>query len=177
MWVKDAYERREAAIYWNSGPYKGPKSVGIRYAHTKHLNQTTKSCFKILSLRMANLNKSIECTWYVNTPWCDVLINKVFSTFPTTLARNTTSNEVLPPGGIICKKKKDKNTKLAKAMCYRYTKPQNINPKVNYSRFCKSSWLTRQKPLARADWSWFMQVSGTGGMGLIYNRLECEHTR
>ena len=26
----------------------------------------------------------------------------MFSTFPTTRARNTTSKEVLPPGGIIC---------------------------------------------------------------------------
>lgn len=42
-------------------------------------------------------------TWYVNTPWCDVLINKVFSTLPTTRARKTTSKDVFPPGGIICR--------------------------------------------------------------------------
>jgi hypothetical protein len=35
-----------------------------------------------------------------------VLINKVFSTFPTTLARKTTSNDVFPPGSIFWKKKK-----------------------------------------------------------------------
>lgn len=52
-------------------------------------------------------------TWYVNTPWCDVLINKVFSTFPTTRARNTTSNDVFPPGGIICWKNGWRKKKMA----------------------------------------------------------------
>lgn len=39
MRVEDVYEGREAAIYWYSGPYKGPESVRIRDAHTKHLKQ------------------------------------------------------------------------------------------------------------------------------------------
>lgn len=52
---------------------------------------------------LGSVKTVLDCTWYVNTPWCDVLINKVFSTFPTTRARNTTSNDVFPPGGITCK--------------------------------------------------------------------------
>lgn len=40
-----------------------------------------------------------------------MLINKVFSTFPTTLARKTTSKDVLPPGRIFWRKKKDKQSK------------------------------------------------------------------
>lgn len=82
---------------------------GLGYRPQKPAGQRWKSKISKIS---PNTNHSIHkryiwifilaFTWYVNTPWCDVLINKVFSTFPTTRARNTTSNDVFPPGGIIC---------------------------------------------------------------------------
>lgn len=58
-------------------------------------------------LEEGKASKALQRTWYVKTPWWDVLINNVFSTFPTTRARKTTSNEVFPPGGIIYTKKEE----------------------------------------------------------------------
>jgi len=45
VWVEDAYEWREAAIYWNSGPYEGSESVRIGDAHTKHLKSNHSQIF------------------------------------------------------------------------------------------------------------------------------------
>jgi len=53
-----------------------------------------------------------EPTWNANSPWCDVLMNNVFSMFPTMRGRKTTSNEVLPPGGRIWRKDINKETNI-----------------------------------------------------------------
>ena len=66
------------------------------YIHT-HTHTHTYTIYTYTS----NVCIGMILTWYVNTPWCEVFINKVFSTFPTTRARKTTSNDVFPPGRII----------------------------------------------------------------------------
>lgn len=77
--------------------------MGLGYQPQKPSQQRWQQNITILSLAVIIQFKfHLVYTWYVNTPWCDVLINKVFSTFPTTRARNTTSNDVFPPGGITC---------------------------------------------------------------------------
>lgn len=110
--VVDVYKRWEAAVYWDSGPNEGSQSVGVWYTNPENLQfqRQIRNINHVSHKKNEREKKKVchfICTWYVNTPWCDVLINKVFSTFPTTRARNTTSNDVFPPGGIICWKKKE----------------------------------------------------------------------
>lgn len=103
--VVDVYQRGEAAVYWDSGPDEGPQSVGVRDADPENLETREGRMSLVSDYWTMQTGSTLVRTWYVNTPCCDVLINKVFSTFPTTRARNTTSKDVFPPGGIICRER------------------------------------------------------------------------
>lgn len=103
------WEARSCCLQELAPRWRAAACRGLGYRPQKPAGQRWKSKISKIS---PNTNHStykkniwmfiLAFTWYVNTPWCDVLINKVFSTFPTTRARNTTSNDVFPPGGIIC---------------------------------------------------------------------------
>lgn len=77
------------------GPISPQDLNGVRKFNLRH--------FYLVCFEYIFCEENVIITWYVNTPWCDVLINKVFSTLPTTRARKTTSKDVFPPGGIICR--------------------------------------------------------------------------